>query len=265
MTSWPNGTATKPATSDDYGWRVHPITGQLVFHYGWDSVGYPLNCAVKAGSVTYAGYNGGAGNQINVDHGASAGFRSVYKHNDSFLVGVGSAVAERQPLGVQGTTGASTGKHLHLEIVLSFSGETIDPVPFLSLAVAATPTTPFPTPASDKGESKMTNRLIFKGFKPGTQNVGDYGVWIDGVIFDTFTGAQGDANAYVEKNGATIDLRQMGMTFDQFKATVAAQRGDIAVGDITVPADPALLAELKANTKATLDLLAATKKLNPPD
>lgn len=165
MTLWPNGTRIKPPTFDDYGWRTHPITGLLTFHYGWDTGGFDINCAVQKGTVTYAGYNGGAGNQINVDHGAN-GFRSVYKHNASFLVGVNSVVAEGQGVGVQGTTGDSTGKHLHLEIVLSFSGETIDPVPFLGAAVASLPTSPFPgTPGAPApligNEDPMTDLMYY--------------------------------------------------------------------------------------------------------
>lgn len=104
------------ATSD-YGMRVHPISGQYVMHGGIDLVVSPLNgpvVATKAGVVRALPVTVGGGRTVEIDHGA--GLVTVYKHLETRVVEVGETVWAGKQVGTQGTTGASTGPHLHLEV-----------------------------------------------------------------------------------------------------------------------------------------------------
>jgi murein DD-endopeptidase MepM/ murein hydrolase activator NlpD len=112
-----------------FGWRVHPILHDWKLHTGQD-LGAPMGTSVYAaadGRVTTSGLNGTAGNQVILDHGG--GVESVYDHLSVIGVPVGGRVRAGQVLGRVGSTGRSTGAHLHFEIRLH--GRPIDPVPFL--------------------------------------------------------------------------------------------------------------------------------------
>jgi murein DD-endopeptidase MepM/ murein hydrolase activator NlpD len=112
-----------------FGWRMHPILHEWKLHTGQD-LGAPMGTpvyAASAGRVTVAGLNGTAGNQIILDH--PDGVQSVYDHLSVIGVPVGAQVRAGQLLGRVGSTGRSTGAHLHFEIRLH--GQPIDPVPFL--------------------------------------------------------------------------------------------------------------------------------------
>jgi murein DD-endopeptidase MepM/ murein hydrolase activator NlpD len=112
-----------------FGWRMHPILHDWRLHTGQD-LGAPMGTpvyAAAAGRVTVAGLNGTAGNQIILDH--PGGVQSVYDHLSVIGVPVGAQVRAGQLLGHVGSTGRSTGAHLHFEIRLG--GRPIDPVPFL--------------------------------------------------------------------------------------------------------------------------------------
>ena len=80
--------------------------------------------AADGGTVITAGWNGGYGNLVRVDHGN--GFITYYGHFNSYAVALGQAVAQGQLLGYCGTTGNSTGPHLHFEI--RYNGVPQDPV-----------------------------------------------------------------------------------------------------------------------------------------
>jgi murein DD-endopeptidase MepM/ murein hydrolase activator NlpD len=112
-----------------FGWRMHPILHDWRLHTGQD-LGAPMGTpvyAVAPGRVVAAGPNAGYGNQVVVDHGG--GVQSAYNHLSAILVPVGARVRARQQVGRVGSTGLSTGAHLHFEIRLR--GTPIDPVPFL--------------------------------------------------------------------------------------------------------------------------------------
>jgi murein DD-endopeptidase MepM/ murein hydrolase activator NlpD len=112
-----------------FGFRVHPILHQWILHTGQD-LGAPMGTpiyAAAAGRVTTASLNGTAGNQVILDH--PGGVQSVYDHLSAFGVSVGEKVRAGQFLGRVGSTGRSTGAHLHFEIRLH--GQPIDPVPFM--------------------------------------------------------------------------------------------------------------------------------------
>ncbi|KQO48325.1 MULTISPECIES: M23 family metallopeptidase [unclassified Frigoribacterium] len=115
-----------------YGYRVHPITGEYKLHAGADfgaACGTPIY-SVSAGRVSYAGPSSGYGNLIVVDHGG--GVSSAYAHmeRNGIYVSVGQQVQAGQNIAGVGTSGGSTGCHLHLEV--RQGGVATDPVAFLA-------------------------------------------------------------------------------------------------------------------------------------
>ncbi len=121
-----------PVTSG-YGWRMNPVTAIWSFHSGID-LGAPFGTpvlAAKAGRVDFAGWGDGYGNLIELDHG-STGTR--YAHLEAIYVYQGQQVAQGQQIGIVGSTGRSTGPHLHFEIMVP-SGDgwvALDPAPYLN-------------------------------------------------------------------------------------------------------------------------------------
>lgn len=110
--------------------RKHPVTGVLRPHKGVDIVSYK-NCeilAVADGTVTISSFDaGGYGNWVEIDHG---NFKTRYGHmRDTPLVKKGDKVTAGNVIGIQGSTGASTGDHLHFEVIIN--GIAVDPEPYL--------------------------------------------------------------------------------------------------------------------------------------
>lgn len=102
--------------SSRFGYRVNPVTGQWRRHAGIDlaaSHGTPV-VATAAGVVTLAGYAGNYGNLVIVRHGS--GVQTRYAHLSRIAVGRGSTISRGQVIGYVGSTGRSTGPHLHYEI-----------------------------------------------------------------------------------------------------------------------------------------------------
>lgn len=99
-----------------FGARVDPFTGHYAFHPGLDFAG-PWGAAVHAtapGTVVWAGARGGYGNMVEIDHGL--GIHTRYGHLSAILVQVGAKVSKGTPIGKLGSTGRSTGPHVHYEI-----------------------------------------------------------------------------------------------------------------------------------------------------
>ncbi len=122
---WPaKGVITSP-----FGVRVDPVFGGSAYHEGVDianDYGTPIQ-ATAAGVVTFAGYSGGYGNLIEIDHGN--GFVTRYGHNSVLLVTVGTKVNQGESIALMGSTGKSTGSHVHYEVRIN--GSPIDPMLFL--------------------------------------------------------------------------------------------------------------------------------------
>lgn len=117
--------------SSPFGYRVHPISGRVAFHAGTDVAapcGRPMYAA-SSGTVEYAGWNGGYGNYIRINHGN--GVTTGYGHIESggVLVQSGQQVVVGQNIARVGTTGSSNGCHLHFEVRLG--GSPTDPVVYL--------------------------------------------------------------------------------------------------------------------------------------
>ena len=102
--------------SDDYGMRMHPILKVEKFHNGVDLAapsGSPILAAYD-GDVVSAGYSSSMGNYIMIDHGDS--LITIYMHASSLNVSTGQSVSKGQKIGAVGSTGRSTGPHLHFSV-----------------------------------------------------------------------------------------------------------------------------------------------------
>lgn len=112
-----NGRITSP-----FGWRRHPIFNSRSFHSGVDIAG-PFKGNVRAsnaGKVIYSGWYGGYGKVVIINHGIVQGIpvTTLYAHLNSSNVSVGEYVSKGQVVGFEGTTGYSTGPHVHFEVRL---------------------------------------------------------------------------------------------------------------------------------------------------
>lgn len=119
------------AMTSAYGWRIHPIYGTRKFHYGVDlaaPTGTPIY-ATRSGTVTTASYNGSAGYYVQINHGD--GFRSIYMHMTHYVVSAGQNVSQGQVIGYCGSTGGSTGPHLHFGI--SYNGSYVNPANYIPI------------------------------------------------------------------------------------------------------------------------------------
>ncbi|MBQ6058880.1 MAG: peptidoglycan DD-metalloendopeptidase family protein [Clostridia bacterium] len=113
-----------------FGMRTHPITGVYKMHTGIDigAAGGSKILAANAGTVVSKGYNSAWGNYVAIDHGG--GLSTFYAHmKSSALVSVGAKVAKGEKIGVVGSTGYSTGNHLHFEVRVK--GESVQPLNYV--------------------------------------------------------------------------------------------------------------------------------------
>lgn len=122
--------------TSNFGWRIHPVFGTRRFHAGIDigkNGDQPiLGAGIVAagdGKVISAGYRGGYGNTVLIDHGN--GVVTLYAHQKSggIKVGVGQEVKKGQRIGTVGSTGYSTGPHLHFEVRVN--GQPVNPMNYL--------------------------------------------------------------------------------------------------------------------------------------
>ncbi|OGW39152.1 MAG: hypothetical protein A2Y97_13040 [Nitrospirae bacterium RBG_13_39_12] len=112
----PKGLPVKGHISSGYGSRSHPMSGAKEFHSGLDvsaSPGSPVR-ATADGIVSFSGWSGGNGNLVVLEHGH--GFSTFFAHNKVNKVKVGQKVKRDDIIGYVGTTGSSTGPHVHYEI-----------------------------------------------------------------------------------------------------------------------------------------------------
>ena len=114
-----------------YGYRVHPITGNYSFHNGVDlaaAQGTPIY-ATKSGTVTTATYNYAYGYYVVINH--LDGFSSLYGHMTHYTVSEGEYVQRGEIIGYVGSTGYSTGPHLHFTVY--YNGSTVNPMSYIRL------------------------------------------------------------------------------------------------------------------------------------
>lgn len=128
MFKWPAPSYTR--ISDEFGWRIHPTLGIKKFHNGMDMAapgGSPILAAYD-GEVIGAGYNSSMGNYIMINHGG--GLITIYMHASALYVSTGEMVGRGEKIAAVGTTGRSTGNHLHFGVRLN--GEYVNPWNYLS-------------------------------------------------------------------------------------------------------------------------------------
>jgi murein DD-endopeptidase MepM/ murein hydrolase activator NlpD len=115
--------------SSYYGMRKDPFNGKPTMHKGVDFAGKAGTgvIATGAGVVTWSGKRSGYGNLIEIDHGN--GLRTRYGHNDKLKVQVGDVVTKGQVVASLGSTGRSTGVHVHYEVLKN--GRQVDPLPYI--------------------------------------------------------------------------------------------------------------------------------------
>lgn len=127
---WP----TDGVLTSRYGYRTHPIYGDRRLHAGID-IGAPNGTPIIAadgGTVVFAGPAGGYGNLVLISHGTKGGkdLATAYAHQSVLLVSDGQSVSRGQLIGRVGSTGSSTGNHLHFEVRLN--GDPVDPLDYVS-------------------------------------------------------------------------------------------------------------------------------------
>ena len=114
-----------------YGNRKDPFTGKTAYHSGYDfacAKGTKIYAA-DSGTVVIAKWNGGYGNCVTINHGG--GIMTLYGHCSELLVTAGQKVSRGDVIAKVGSTGRSTGNHLHFEV--RKNGSVIDPSPYIGL------------------------------------------------------------------------------------------------------------------------------------
>ena len=119
------------AFTSAFGWRTHPISGTRKHHNGVDLAGVKGTAiyAAKGGTVSSTGYDSSRGYYVIIDHGD--GFKSYYYHMTHYIVSRGQSVSRGKTIGYMGSTGASTGPHLHFGI--SYNGSYVNPARYISI------------------------------------------------------------------------------------------------------------------------------------
>jgi len=129
LSAIPNGRPSQGYITSGFGTRADPFTGGRAHHLGLDfsaHIGDPV-LAAAGGVVSFAGVKNGYGNVVEVDHGN--GYSTLYGHNSRLIVRVGDIVRAGQQLAKAGSTGRSTGPHVHFEVHVN--GRPVNPRPFL--------------------------------------------------------------------------------------------------------------------------------------
>ena len=114
-----------------FGYRTDPVYGGTAFHYGVDlaaPAGTPIY-ASRSGTVSIASYDGSCGYYVQINHGD--GYRSIYMHMTHYIVSAGQYVSRGQVIGYCGSTGKSTGPHLHFGI--SYNGSYVNPANYIPI------------------------------------------------------------------------------------------------------------------------------------
>ena len=125
--TWPCPSYTR--ISSEYGWRIHPTLGVNKYHNGVDMAAPkgPNSLAAFSGEVVAATYNSTMGNYVLMNHGN--GYYTIYMHASKLCVTPGEIVVEGEKIAEVGSTGRSTGPHLHFGV--RKNGEYVNPMDYL--------------------------------------------------------------------------------------------------------------------------------------
>ena len=120
---------TRGWLSSYFGKRTDPFTGRRVHHSGIDFAGKMGSdvVSVAAGVITYAGRRSGYGNLVEINHGK--GYSTRYGHNSEILVKIGQTIKKGEVISKMGTTGRSTGPHVHFEVM--YNGRAVNPIKYI--------------------------------------------------------------------------------------------------------------------------------------
>ncbi len=115
--------------SSRYGKRIDPFNGKMAFHHGIDFAGQEGDgiYAVADGIVSWTGSKSGYGNMVEIDHGN--GYVTRYAHSEKLLVNTGDMITKDQKIALMGSTGRSTGPHVHFELLVA--GHKVNPAKFI--------------------------------------------------------------------------------------------------------------------------------------
>lgn len=146
---WPNGSLDVPPVTEEFGWRTWTTPERM--HWGIDLVGFDYVRSPVAGVVIFAGYNGGAGNEVRIR--AADGSGDVFRllHHRALWVVTGQTIDQGTVVGLMGSTGDSTGPHSHFETIPG-GNVAVNPRHYMVIANA-----PAPTPTE---ENDMNNTVI---------------------------------------------------------------------------------------------------------
>jgi murein DD-endopeptidase MepM/ murein hydrolase activator NlpD len=127
--STPTGWPVQGVISSGFGLREHPVSGEVARHTGVD-IRIPMGSAVKAtafGIVSFSGWTNGSGYIVVLEHGH--GFSTAYAHNKENIVTVGQKVRKGEQIALSGSSGVSTGPHVHYEVWKD--EKQVDPISYL--------------------------------------------------------------------------------------------------------------------------------------
>ncbi len=117
--------------SSPFGWRIHPVYKDWRFHKGVD-LGAPRGTSIvasRSGTVVFAKWDNSAGYYVKIDHGD--GFATIYMHMTHYIVKAGDKVTAGQKIGEVGSTGTSTGNHLHFGV--QYKGSYVNPANYIPI------------------------------------------------------------------------------------------------------------------------------------
>lgn len=129
LAATPSIAPARGQVSSGFGWRLHPVLGVFMMHAGQDITG-PIGLSVVAtaqGKVVTREFSSSFGNYVVLDHGD--GIRTLYAHLSAFRCDLGQDVRRGEEIGLMGSTGRSTGPHVHYEIHQSL--KPLDPLPWI--------------------------------------------------------------------------------------------------------------------------------------
>lgn len=253
---WPNGGFTEPKFYKDvasgfrwtsaFGLRTHPVTGApSTFHYGLDMIGWSVIQSPVNGVVTFAAYNGGAGNEVRIkEDGTGDVFRLL--HNSRFLIRKGDRVTQGQNVAIMGTTGSSTGVHCHEE-TRPGGGAAVNPIDYYRRRNASTPSggggKPVVPPKKRKKDD-MTTAVVYIATGADKDRLGAIVDLAHGIFepFGWFPVSYAD-NLNIAFNGEKAGPVTKGH-YDALKA--AAARKAAALGKVFVDIDDADVPKLNA-------------------
>lgn len=266
---WPNGSLTRPHVTSDYDpARKNPVTGIVQAHNGIDLIGWTDNCSPVDGTVVFAGYNGGAGNEVRIRADGPTAFHvgDYYRilHHASLYVSTGQRVTARQPVGRMGTTGQSTGVHCHFETHEWRLWNPVNPTDYMNRANAGSAAGGDSSPFVPKEWDEMASKDEVKaavlealGTRPDAVLIHYSGAGRNGI----YLAAPGSWHQFTAEewkqfsdHGLRVGIREVvpvnDRDFDVLKAIYAPQT--TAPATLTDAQLAAIVAQISAETKVDL-------------